>query len=51
MADRRRPAHEVTVGGLFTEQDPVELRGLLDSGIELDGSVRRLAERVIGRDG
>lgn len=45
----RRPAHEVTVGGLFTEQHPVKLQGLLDSGIDLEASLRRMAERVVAR--
>lgn len=45
----RRPAHEVTVGGLFADPDPVRLRGMLDSGIDLDQSVLRLAQRAVQR--
>ncbi|HEU4945994.1 MAG TPA: MOSC domain-containing protein [Kribbella sp.] len=45
----RRPAHEVTVGELFMEQDPAKLQGLLDSGIDLEDSLRDLAQRVAAR--
>jgi MOSC domain-containing protein YiiM len=44
-----RPAHEVTVGGLFGEPDPARLKGLLDSGIDLEPSLRAMAQRAVQR--
>lgn len=44
-----RPAHEMTIGDLFTGQDPARMQGLLDSGIDLEPSLRRMAKRVVAR--
>jgi MOSC domain-containing protein YiiM len=44
-----RPVHEVTVGVLFGDQDPVKMRGMLDSGIDLTDELRELALRVAAR--
>lgn len=44
-----RPAHEVTIGDVFADQDPVKLQALLDSGIDLEDPLRKLAQRVVRR--
>jgi MOSC domain-containing protein YiiM len=44
-----RPAHEVTVGGLFGGQDPAKMQVMLDSGVDLADELRELAHRVAAR--
>jgi MOSC domain-containing protein YiiM len=44
-----RPSHEMTVGGLFGDQDPAKMQGMLDSGADLADEIRELAQRVAGR--
>lgn len=44
-----KPAHEVTVGGLFGGQDPAKMQGMLDSGVDLAEELREMAHRVAAR--
>ncbi|GAA3131384.1 MOSC domain-containing protein YiiM [Kribbella aluminosa] len=44
-----RPDHEVTVAHMFGDQDPVKLRRMLDSGVDLMGEIRANAQRIAAR--
>lgn len=44
-----RPEHDVTVGRVFTDPEPATMQALLDSGIDLAGSMREVAVRVADR--
>jgi MOSC domain-containing protein YiiM len=45
----QRPAHSVSVARLATGPSPEEMRGLLDSGVQLAKSVRAKARRLVER--
>ncbi|MGW7680059.1 MOSC domain-containing protein [Kribbella sp. NPDC054772] len=44
-----RPDHEVTVAEMFGAQDPIKMRGMLDSNVDLMEELREIAQRVVTR--
>lgn len=45
----RRPAHQVTVGDVFSDPVPARMQELLDAGIDLAESLRAVAVRAAAR--
>lgn len=43
------PDHEVTVADMFGSQDPVKMRRMLDSGVDLMDELRENAQRIAAR--
>ncbi|HEY3558040.1 MAG TPA: MOSC domain-containing protein [Kribbella sp.] len=43
------PDHEVTVADMFGGQDPVKMRRMLDSGVDLMDELRENAQRIVDR--
>jgi hypothetical protein len=44
-----RPDHDVTVGHSLFDPDPLRMRQMLASGIDLDSEMRGYAERTANR--
>ena len=44
-----RPEHDVTIGHMFGDQDPVRMRRMLDSGVDLMDELRETAQRAVAR--
>jgi MOSC domain-containing protein YiiM len=44
-----RPDHEVTIGDVFGDQNPVKMKAMLDSGVDLTDELRGIAQRVVAR--